>query len=235
MNTIFMNSENSKTSEYHVLVLNLTDKLDLRRGQKTVALSNLSIYYTWKNIKSSYNNNKFKISAPTWNEEFVLPDGSYSISDIQDYFEYILKKHSESVDNPPIRIYVNRIENRITFKIKSGYYLVLLTPETMKLLGSAENKITKDKNGENVPRLEVLELVLVHCNLINNDYQQDSRILYAFVPNKTFGSLLEVSPTNHVFLKTFNSEFQDIKICFTDPTSAILELEDKINVTLIIK
>ena len=93
MDTIFMNSENSRTSEYHVLVLNLTDKLDLRRGQKTVALSNLSIYYTWKNIKSSYNNNKFKISAPTWSEEFELPDGSYSISDTdtQDYFEYILK------------------------------------------------------------------------------------------------------------------------------------------------
>ena len=125
MDTIFMNSENNKTSEYHVLVLKLTDKLDLRRGLKTVALSNLSIYYTWKNIKSSCNNNKFKISAPTWNGEFELPDGSYSISDIQDYFEYILKKHSESVDNPPIRIYVNRIENKITFKIKSGYYLEL--------------------------------------------------------------------------------------------------------------
>ena len=207
MDTIFMNSENSKTSEYHVLVLKFTDKLDLRRGQKNVALSNLSIYYMWKNIKSSYNNNKFKISAPTWNEELELPDGSYSISDIQDYFEYILKKHSESVDNPPIRIYVNRIESRITFKIKSGYYLELLTPETMKLLGSAENKITKHKNGEHVPSLEVVELVLVHCNLVNNDYQQDSRILYAFVPNKTFGSLLEISPTNHFFLKTFNSEF----------------------------
>ena len=216
MDTIFMNSENSKTSEYHVLVLKLTDKLDLRRGQKIVALSNLSIYYTWKNIKSSYNNNKFKISAPTWNEEFELPDGSYSISDIQDYFEYILKKHSESVDNPPIRIHVNRIENRITFKIKSGYYVELLTPETMKLLASSESKITKDKSGENVPRLEVVELVLVHCNLVNNDCQQDSRILYAFVPNKTFGSLLEISPTNHVFLKTFNSEFQEIKIWFTD-------------------
>ena len=101
-----MNSENSRTSEYHVLVLKLTDKLDLKRGQKTVALSNLSIYYTWKNIKSSYNNNKFKISAPTWDEEFELPDGSYSISDIQDYFEYILKKNSESVDNPSIRIYI---------------------------------------------------------------------------------------------------------------------------------
>ena len=108
MDTIFMNSENSKTSEYHVLVLKLTDKLDLRRGQKTVALSNLSIYYMWKNVKSSYNN-KFKISAPTLSEKFELPDGSYSVSDIQDYFEYILKKHSESVDNPSNRMYINRI------------------------------------------------------------------------------------------------------------------------------
>ena len=109
MDTIFMDSKNTGTSEYHVLVLKLTNKLDLRRGQKTVALSNLSIYYTWKNIKSSYNNNKFKISAPTWSEEFELPDGSYSVSDIQDYFQYILKKHSESVVNPSIRIYVNKI------------------------------------------------------------------------------------------------------------------------------
>ena len=205
MDTIFMNSENSKTSAYRVLVLKLTDKLNLRRGQKTFAVSNLSIYYTWKNIKSSYNNNKFKISAPTWNEEFELPDGSYSISDIQYYYKYILNKHIESVDNPPIRIYVNRIESRITFKIKSGYYLELLLPETMKLLGSAKSKITKDKNGENV-------LVLVHCNLVINDYQQGSRILYTFLPIKTFGSLLEISPTNHVFLKTINSEFQEIKV-----------------------
>ena len=194
-----------------------------------------SIYYTWKNVKSSYNNNKFRISAPTWSEEFELPDGSYSVSDIQDYFEYILKKHSESVDNPLIRIYVNKIEIRIAFKIKNGYYFELLTPETMKLLGSAENKINKDKNGENVPYLEIFELVLVHCNLVNNDYQQDLRILYTFVPNKTFGSLLEILPTNHFFLKTFNSEFQEIKIWFTDQTSEPLELEDKINITLIIK
>ena len=121
MDTIFMNSENSQVSEYHVLVLKLTDKLDLRRGQKTVALSNLSIYYTWKNIKSSYNSNRFKISAPTWNEEFELPDGSYSISDIQDCFEYFLKERSENIDNPPIEIHAITIENRITFKVKSGY------------------------------------------------------------------------------------------------------------------
>ena len=196
MDTIFMNSENSKTSEYHVLLLKLTDKLDLRRGQKTVAL-----YYTWKNVKSSYNNNKFKISAPTWTEKFELPNGSYSVSDIQDYFEYILKKHNESVENPSIRMYINRIENRITFKIKNVYYLELLTSETMKLLGSTESKITKNKNGENVPHLELVELVLVHCNLVNNDYQQDSRILYTFVPNKTFGSLLEISPTNQFFFE----------------------------------
>ena len=123
MDTIFMDSENSRTSEYHVLVLKLTNKLDLRRGQKTVVLSNHSIYYMWKNIKTSYNNNKFKISAPTCSEEFEFPDGSYSVSDIQDYFEYILKKHSESVDNPSIRMYINRIENTSTFKIKNGYYL----------------------------------------------------------------------------------------------------------------
>ena len=207
MDTIFTNSKNSRTSEYHVLLLKLADKSDLRRGPKSVALSNLSICYKWKNIKSSYKNNKFKISAPTWSDEFELPDGSYSVSDIQDYFEYILKKHSGNVDNPSIKIYVNKIEDRVTFKIKNGYYLELLTPETMKLLGSTETKINKDKNGQNVPHLEISELVLIHCNIVNNNYQQNSRILYTFAPNKPFGSLLEISPPNHIFLKTFNSEF----------------------------
>ena len=126
-----------------------------------------------ENIKSSYNNNKFKISVPTWNDELDLPDGSYLISDIQDYFDYILKKHNENIDNSSIRIYINKIENRNTSKIKNGYYLELLTPETMKILGSTESKITKDKNGENIPHLEFTELVLAHCNLVNNDYQQE--------------------------------------------------------------
>ena len=101
-----MNSENSKTSEPYVLILKLTDKLDLRIGEKSIALSNLSIYYTWKNIKSSYNNNKFKTSAPTWNDKFELLDGSYSVSDIQYYFEYILKKHGENIYNPSGQIYI---------------------------------------------------------------------------------------------------------------------------------
>ena len=151
-----MNSENSKTFEPHVLILKLADKLDLRRGEKIIALSNLSIYYTWKNIKSSYNNNKFKISAPTWNYKFELPDRSDSVSDIQDYFEYTLKKHGESIDNPSVKIYVNKTENRITFRIENWYSLELLTSETVKLLGSMENKITKDKSGENVPDLEII-------------------------------------------------------------------------------
>ena len=105
----------------------------------------------------------------------------------------------------------------------------------MKILGNTESKITKDKNGENVPHLEIAELVLVHCNLFNNYYQQNLRILYTFAPNKPFGSLLEISPTNHIFLKTFNSEFQEIKVWFTDQNSNPLEVEDKINLTLIIK
>ena len=129
-----------------------------------------------KNIKSSYNN-KFKISASTWNEEFKLSDGSYSVSDIQDYFKYILKKHGENTNKPSIQIYVNKTENRITFKIKNEYSLQLLTKETMKLLESTENKITKDKNGENVPHLEITEVVLAHCNIVNNDYEQDSRVM----------------------------------------------------------
>ena len=128
MNTIFTNSENSKTFDSHRLLFNLTDKIDLRRKDKYIALSNLSIYYTWTNIKKSYKNNKFKISAPTRNEEFELPDGSYSISDIQDYFEYTLEKHGGKTVNPLIRIYINKIQNRITFKIKTGYHLELLTP-----------------------------------------------------------------------------------------------------------
>ena len=157
-----MNSENSKTSKPHVLILKLTNKLDLRIGENIIALSNLSIYNPWKNIKSSYNNNKFKISAPTWNDKFELPNGSYSVSDIQDYFEYILKRHGENTVKPSVQIYVNKIENRVTFKTKTGYSLELLTPETMKLLGSTKNKITKDKNVENVPHLEITEVVSVH-------------------------------------------------------------------------
>ena len=157
------------------------------------------------------------------------------MSDIQDYFEYILKKRGETTDNPSIRIYIHKIENRITIKIKTRYYLELLTPETMKLLGSNKSKITKDKKAENVPNLEITEVVLVHCNIVNNDYQQDSRILYALIAKKSFGQLLHISPKNFIFLKTFNSEFSYIEVWFTDQNSKPLEIKDKITITLVIK
>ena len=105
----------------------------------------------------------------------------------------------------------------------------------MKLLGSTKNIITKDKNGENVPHLEITEVILVHCNMLNNDYQQDSRVLYTFVSNKSFGSLLDISPSNHIFLRTFNSEYDEIVVWFTDQNSTPLEIEDRINLTMIIK
>ena len=149
-----MNSKNSKTNEPRRFKLDLTDKLNLKNPNKNMALANLSIYYTWKNIKSEYKNNKFKISAPTWNDTFDLPDGSYSISDIQDYFEFIIKKHETLTENPSIQIYPNKIKNRIVFKIKTGYKLELLTPETMRLLESTKKDINAGKNSENVPKLE---------------------------------------------------------------------------------
>ena len=131
-------------------------------------------------------------------------------------------------------IYKNKIENRITFKRKTGYYLELLTPETIKLLGSTKSKITRDKNGENVPHLEITEVILVHCNIVNNDYQQDLRVLYTFVPNKSFGRLLNISPKNFIFLKTFNPEISYIELWFTVQNSKPLEIKDKINTTLVI-
>ena len=166
-----MNIANSKTNEANMFVYNFTDKLNLKNPNKNIAMANLSIYYTWKNVKSSYNNNKFKIFAPTWNETFDVPDGSYSIAALQNYFEYIIKKHETITTSIyPVLIYVNTINNRVVFKIKTGYKLELLSEETMRLLGSTTNTIDKDKYGELVPKLESVNLVLVHCNLVNNTY-----------------------------------------------------------------
>ena len=202
-----MNTENSKTSEPRRFKLDLTDKLNLKNPNKSMDLTNSSLYYTWKNINSEYNNNKFKISAPTRNDNFDLPDGSYSISDIQDYFEFIIKKHETLTENPPVQIYSNKIKNRIVFKIKTGYKLELLTLETMKLLGSTKKDVDSDKNSENVPKLESVEVVLVHCNLVNNNYQQASKVLFTFVPNKQFGQLINISPHSLTMLGTTNTKF----------------------------
>ena len=140
-----MDSQNSKRSESHRFRLDLTDKLDLKDPKENMGLADLNIYYTWKNIKSEYNNNKFKISDPTWNDTFDLPDDSYSITGVQDNFEFIMKKHETLTETPPVQIYLNKIKNRIVFKRKTGYKLELLTPETMKLLGSVKKMVKKIK------------------------------------------------------------------------------------------
>ena len=152
-----------------------------------MALANLCIYYTWKKINSKYSKYKFKLSAPTWNDTFDLPDGSYSIAENQDYFEFIIKKHKNLTENPPAQIYPNKIKNRIVFKIKISCKLELLTHETMILLESTKKDADKDKDGENVPKLESVEVVLVHCNLVKKDYQHMSKVLFTFVLNKQFG------------------------------------------------
>ena len=231
-----MNTLNSKTNKPNRFVYQFTDKLNLKNSNKNIALANLSIYYTWKNIKSEYNNNKFKISAPNWNDEFNPPDGSYSVFDIQDCFEYIIKKHETITDrdNPPVETDANEIKNRIVFKIKTGYKLELLSEETMQLLGSSKKVIDKNKNGEFVPRLETVEVVLVHCNLVNSNYQQASKVLYTFVPNKQFGQLITITPHSPTMLKTTNAEFSFIEIWFTDQNNRPLEIEDNVNITLII-
>ena len=136
-----------------------------------------------------------------------MPDGSYNISKIQDYIEYIIKIHETIGENTPILIYANTINNRIVFKIKSRYKLELLSKKTMKLLGSTSSIIDADKNSENVPKSENVEVVLVQCNLVNNNYQQHSRVLFTFVPTKKYDQLISISPHSLVFLKTMNTEF----------------------------
>ena len=146
METFFMNSKNSKTNESNRFKYELIDKLDLQNPNKNMALGNLSIYYIWKNVKSTYNDNKFKISVPTWNETFDLADESYNISEIQDYIKYIIKKREAIGETAPILIYANTINNRIVFRIKSGYKLELLSKDTMNLLGSTKDIIDSDEN-----------------------------------------------------------------------------------------
>ena len=158
-------------------------------------------------IKSAYNNNKFKISTPTCNDPFDLPDGSYSIADIQDHFEFIIKKHENLIENSPVQIYPNKIKNRIVFKIKTGCKLELLSSETMKLLGGTKKDADQDKDGEDVPKLESVEAVLVYCNLVNTNYRQTSKVLFTFVPNKQFAQSINVSPRSLTMLGTTNTEF----------------------------
>ena len=217
-----MNTLNSTAIESNKFIYLLTDKLNLKNVNKNMALANLSIYYTLNNLKSEYNNNKLMISALTWNYELNLPYGSYSVLDIEDFF-----------DNPPVQIDANKIKNRTVFKIKRGSKLELLSKETMQLLGSSNKDIDENKDREIVPKLEIVEVVLLHCNLVNSHYQQTSKTLYTFVPNNQFGELIAITPHSPTMLKTTNAEFSFIEIWFTDQNNRPLKIEDNVNITLI--
>ena len=233
---IFINTENSKTNESNRFRLYFSNKLDLRRS-KTTALANLSIYYTWENIKSECDNNKFKISGPTWSETCNLPDGSYEIQDIQDYILKMINKHEKvekKNEDSPILIYPDGVKNRLNFRIKTGYKLELLTKQTQKLLGDGP-VIDKNKNSKNVPHLYKVEYVLLHCNIVQNNYLKNSKLFYKFVPDKTFGQLISVKPPVFIQCKTSNSIFDYIEIWFTDQNNKSLQIEDKVSVTLIIQ
>ena len=236
MGNIFMSTENGKTSDSNRFRLYFTDKIDLR-GNKKIALSDLSIHYTWYNIKEQYNNNKFRLFAPTWSEDVTIPDDSYEISQIQNYFlDEVIKKYESDVksnEQSPILTYANRILNRITFRIKTGYKLELLTNETMRLFGDGPITDTT-KNGENVPRLEIVRNVLVFCNLVENVYLQDIKLLFSFA-NSRFGSLLSITPQMLKYCDTVDSIFDYIEISFADQNGRLLEIDDDITVTIIIK
>ena len=181
METIFINTENSKTDEPHKFRLTLADRLNLKEPSKNIALANVSIYYTQKNIKFAYNNNKFKISAPTWNDKFDLPNGSYSISDIQDYFEFIIKKHETLTENFPLQIYTNKIKNRIVFKTKTGYKLELLSTETMNQQGVQKKtliKIKLEKMCQNQNLLKLFQCIVIQSITMINKHQKYYLLLY---------------------------------------------------------
>ena len=137
-------------------------------------------------------------------------------------------------EDPPVEIYPNNIKNRIVFKIKTCYKLELLTPEIMRLLGSTKKVVDTDENSENVPKLESVEVVLVHCNLVKNDYQHSSKVLCSFVLNKQFGQLINISEQSLIMMNTVNTEFSYVEVWFADQTSKALEIEDSVNLTLII-
>ena len=155
-------------------------------------------------------------------------------SDIQDYIEFIIKKPKTLAAIPPIQVYIKWINNRLVFKIKDGYQLEFQTPETKKLFDRTKKLIDKTKNGENVPSLETVEVVLSQSNLVDDQYQQKSEVLYTFTPNKSYAYLLNAEPSNLVFLKTYNTEFHEIITTVMVQNGRPLEIEDELNLTLLI-
>ena len=207
MEKIFMNTKNIKANDPQKFVLNSSQWLDIKSSSYRVALQNLSIYCTWNNVGQQHKNNKLrnirsKMEWSVWITRWFLFSGRCS----RQYLIYH-KKHETLTNNPPIHAYINRINNRLVFKIKYGFKVELRRPETMKLLAITTKLIDKTKNGENVPSLEV---VFVQFNLVHNRYQRKSEVLNTFTSNKSYAYLLTVEANNLVSLKAYNTEFDNV-------------------------
>ena len=197
------NTENSKTDKSNKFRYYFIDKLEFKNSNKNMELVKLNICYRWKNIKSAYNNNKFKISAPTLNEEFDLSDESYSVSDIQNYLKHIIKKQENVADKSHLQIYINKIKNRVVIKIKADYKLEIFSKETIRLLESTEKTIAKDKTAKMCQKLVIVSVILMHCNVVNNNYQQASKVLFTFVPDKQFEQIITIASLSLTMLKNY--------------------------------
>ena len=251
MDTIFMNSANSKTPKPNRLILRLQNKMDLSLRKKSVALANLSIYYSWKNISSELKNNKLIIGYDDSDQEWTVPivDGSYSAKTISDYIFGSIEENRDRDkdsfwnnakkrgDEPSeiFKLYHDKIRNRTAYVIKNKYYIKLPTKEIRHLLGISKEKIEGSDYGDLVPQIEPVTAVLVNCNIVDNEYQRNSKLLYSFVPDKPFGSLLHIEPKSEIFAKTFAGGFYDINVWFTDQNGNDLKIEDAISLTLVIR
>ena len=233
MNSIFLRTENSKTSQSNVYRLNLTNKIQLH--DKVVALTSMTCYYNWNNITKSQNNNKYKIfpsnKVPI---EVIIRDGSYTIEPLSNYFEFILEKNN--LDKEATKIIPNRTINRINIRIKQNYAFEVQSEETRKFLGVDRVRFTAGTStGLYVPHVETVDNVLVHCNLVYNDYQLDSELLYSFTPNASPGSLLHIHPNEFIYCQCKDTNFAYIEIRLTDQDFRPLTIEDNVTFTLVIK
>lgn len=229
MDTVVLTTANSSTSEPHKYSYKLTNTMHLKGHY--ICLSNLSIYYTWKNIKDSYDNNTmaYRVIDKDRTVRMKLPDGSYSINDINNYLHMtMIQQNDAEKEDYPISIYPNSTYNRVSITMKPNFKLIL-GQGMARVLGFSENTITSSSNGDFVPKLERVETVLVHCNLAQNSFTQDSSLIFSFVPDNVFGSQLHQKPNFPLWRQTTkNSEISEIDIWFTDQLYRPLEIEDNL-------
>ena len=234
MDLSILSTGNAKTSENHKLRLELIS--DLRLENAVISLSHLSLYYTWKNFLSKYNNVTCEYTHIPSNTlvKITIPDGSYSVRDLNNYIHHVMSSnnHVNSDESFGINIYANPVYNRITIKVSNDYEFNIIDG-LRQTLGFSQSPLTNgDFNGEDTPQIEKVNNVLVHCNLVNNRVVNDSSVIHSFVPNNSFGSILSISPNYPFWHNTRNASFKDIEVWLTDQNNEPLDIEDNILVEL---